>query len=189
LNLNFEPTNNLFVLSYALLCGMVLVESILLVRALRETVGYLRSLDHISRRREWATLPPGTKLPRLPGKVLGNGTFRMAQLRGAHSILLFVSAAPVSSPSYLQLHPVVHALWHKVERRVFLVCNGASELCRELIEERVPTFPLEQVIVDKAGRFSRRMRINRTPEAVELDEHGRIARYGRPGSEGEIGVS
>jgi len=176
----------LFALSYALLWGLIVLEALLLREILRKTVWLKRlhaDLIHRSGEEELEWLRTGTPAPNFTAPLLGTNTsLSMSQLKGHQSILLFVSAdAP--PPLYEKLDIAIHAMWHKTEGHLYLVCNGTAEGCRQLVSDhQVTQYTGDQlpILIDEGGRISQSFLINSTPQAVELDENIRVKRYGRP---------
>src|SRR5262249_21140230 len=52
--------------------------------------------------------------------------------------------------------------------------------CLSLVRQRANGFPLDRALLDTRGRVAHKFGISGTPEAVELDDHVRVRRYGRP---------
>ena len=176
--------NGLFVISYVLLCCVVLLKSAILRHAVREAV-QLKSLylDLKSKVRP-AGLSVGARAPEFSASIFGTTeTLRSSCLRGRSTILLFVDAKETNSRTYENLGVAIHVWWHRMQGNVYLVCAAEEELCRKVVkDERVKAFADDRVkvILDEKGYITRAFRITETPLAVELDEDMRIVRYGFP---------
>jgi hypothetical protein len=74
-------------------------------------------------------------------------------------------------------------MWHKMEGRLYVICKGTSESCRQLVNQHlVAEFSQGQIPValDSDGQITESFRIQSTPQAIELDANSRVLRYGRP---------
>ncbi len=174
----------LFAFSYAILSSLVVLEALLLREALRGTMRLERLLADFGRRDTRQQLPIGMLAPEFSAPVLGTGrTLRTSDLKGRSTILVFVSTAEAESRSYQKLAVGIHALWHKAEGNLYLVCNGAEEECRRFAaDHHLGGFGHDEVkvVLDEGARIARSFLITGTPQAVELDYDARVARYGRP---------
>ncbi len=174
----------IFALSYVLLWGLIIIEAVVLREVLRKTIRFKQTLRNTSQRtvEEISWLHTGTPVPDFTAPLLGTGeSLTTSQLRGEPGILLFVNAEE-SSPFYEKLATAIHGMWHKAEGRIYLICNGTPEACRQFarkhsVDEVADKIP---VVLDENGRIAESFRINETPQAVELDEYLRVKRYGRP---------
>jgi hypothetical protein len=179
------PTKMLFALSYALLCGLVVLETTVLQKALRETVMFKRLYAEFSPKQ----FSKGMSAPEFTASVMGTSkTLSMSQLKGRSAILLFVSGEEISSPLYDNLAAVIHAFWHRVNGNVYLVCSGGEELCGQLARNhQVRGFAADQVpvLLDEGGRIARNFLVNSTPQSVMLDQDARITLYGYPSEQGQ----
>jgi hypothetical protein len=120
----------------------------------------------------------GNSAPEFSLPLLETGkSLRTSDLKGWPSLLCFVS--PESAQSFQMLMPALHAWWHRLEGRVYLVCTGAEEPCRLLVRKYANEFPPEKIVYDEWGVLARSFRIIDTPQAVELDQDARVRRYGR----------
>ncbi len=176
--------NAFFATSYALLCGVVLLKSLILRQALREAVRLKRLCADFTAGVKWEGLTVGALAPEFSAPVLGTGeTLLSSCLKGRSTILLFVSPQEASWATYNNLGFAIHALWHRVEGHIYLVCNGGEELCRQVAhDDRMSPFADTRVklVLDETGYIARAFGITGTPQAVELDDEARIRRYGRP---------
>jgi hypothetical protein len=163
----------LFALSYAILWGVIVLEALVLHYILQETLRFKRLI----------TESEVTPAPHFTAPVLGTDKFLgKADLRGDLNILLFVSPDGVSQ-LYEKLHIAIHALWHKANGHLYIVCNGSEESCRQLTGDyRVEGFRDDQVpvILDEGGRISASFLIDSTPQAVKINKDGRIVSRGHP---------
>jgi len=170
-----------FALSYLLVCGVVLLETLVLREALRRTVWLQQFYMDFDRADEWHRLPAGTRAPQFSLPLLGTGEpFRTADLEGRSTVLFFVSPRQAKKPSRDTLMAALHAWWHRTEGHVYLVCSGAKEPCSQFARDDASGFPEENIICDEAGILARGFRISSTPQAVELDQDAHVKRYGRP---------
>src|SRR5262245_45023065 len=165
---------DLFILSYALLGGLAVLQAMILKRVLRETLRfrrlYLSRLDKM-RRLLLDRLPKGTAAPEFQAPLLTTGELiNTSHLKGHDSILLFVDPG-ASSPFYSQLPFSMHAFWHKTDGHLYIVCNGREELCRTFVNEHlVEDFAGHKVpvILDEEGAIARYFLIKNYPQAVSL---------------------
>lgn len=176
----------LFALSYGLLWALIVLEALLLREVLRKTVWLKRLLADVNRRStvgEISWLRTGAPVPDFTAPLLGaGGSLNTSQLKGHPCILLFVSPE-AASPLYENLAAAIHGMWHKAQGRLYLVCNGAAESCRQFARDNLVHEMTEDhlpVILDEGGRIAESFLISSTPQAVELDEYLRVKRYGRP---------
>lgn len=181
----------LFALSYALLFGLVVLEAIVLQGVLRRTVEIKRRFIHSARRdRPPQQLLPGTLAPKFTARVLGTRrTLASADLEGNFVMLLFVSPREAASTRYANLSVAIHALWHKAEGNLYVVCSGGDEACRQLMHDHDVDGLSDgylPVILDEDGRIAKSFLISSTPQAVILDEEVRVSRYGQPLPTGEV---
>jgi hypothetical protein len=177
--------NTIFAISYLAACGVALFESFVLKRILRETLWFCRFYDDLSHGIEWKILPSGALAPEFSAPLLGTSQIlSKSSLRELPSILLFISPHEASSSkTYANLGSVIHALWHRVKGRVYLVCAGRKEQCISFAHDRkLMGFAHNRVKVawDENGEIARAFKITNTPQAVELDQDARVYRYGRP---------
>jgi hypothetical protein len=77
-------------------------------------------------------LPPGTSIPSFRAPVLGRReSLTPAQLQGHNSILMFVGPdTPVSANNIAMS---MHALWHKSDGNLYVVCRGTDIACQRLL--------------------------------------------------------
>jgi len=189
-----STVSGLFAFSYALLCGLTLLEGVVLREALRRVIRFRRLHAAAAAARDLGPwLPTGTAAPEFSAPELGTGrTIGTSDLRGRSTILLFVSPTEASSPSYQHLVEGIHAMWHKVEGNLYLVCSGGDEDCRRFASEhKTAGFGQDQLrgILDPGSAIARKFLITCMPRAVELDEEARVKKYGKPEpSEGVVGA-
>jgi hypothetical protein len=175
----------LFAVSYALLSGLVIIEAVILREALQAVLRFNRFYSVSTQGIEQhVRLPRGALAPEFSGPLLGMGKkiLTIGELKGHSTILLFVSPGDTSSAGHKHLTPALHALWHRLEGYIYLICRGTEEACRQHGPDRQihelgdPAL----MVLDEGGHIARRFHIEATPMAVELDEDLRIARYGWP---------
>jgi hypothetical protein len=170
----------LFGLTYGVLCGLILLEGLVLREVFAETLWFKRFYFDLKDGVEWTRPEPGTHIPDFSVPDLGRGRMFHAsdfEAEGKDSILFFLSPNDGSSQLNQDLETVLHALWHRVEGHLYLICSASSSACRQLLDGK---FPLDHVLLDEAGYLSRIFGIGFTPQAVELDGNARVLRYGRP---------
>jgi hypothetical protein len=173
---------SLFDVSYALAWATLAAEAAMLVAIVEETA-WLKRLDVQHRQ--------FTKWPRLRGRVpsmklrlLGGGELSLDSLVGESFILFFVAPAHATRASYNQLATSVHALWHRANERLFVICSGPEDECNTLADQihTSTSIHMPPVAVDEDESVGRAFLVTSTPQAVEVDSDGRIERYGRPGT-------
>jgi hypothetical protein len=173
----------IFVLSYVLLVTLILLETVVLRVILRKTMWFQRFYagSNPANLNQNDLLMSETSTPQFSLPALQTGKMvTTANLIGHRTLLCFVSPQP--TPLHRTLKAALHAWWHKMEGRVYIVCTGSEPACRELVGESAKGFPLERTIVDEAGILAQRFLIVNTPQAVELDENGQVKRVGSPES-------
>ena len=173
--------NPLLAASYTVLCGLMLLEVLVLREALRETVWFKRFYSDFGRGPKWEGLRSGDRAPEFSASVAGTrGYLQSSDLQGHLTALVFVSPEESPSPLYKGLGAVVHALWHRADRYVYLVCEGDKDSCSQFTQAHLEGFPQNQLILDGDGSIARGFRIKSMPQAVELDQEVRVKRYGKP---------
>jgi len=174
----------LFALSYAMLFGLIAIETTVLRKALRETVILKRRYTDFSFKGNPEHSAKRTSAPEFTASVIGtHNTLSTSQLKGRPTILLFVSGEEFSSPLNDNLAAVIHAFWHKVNGNLYLVCSGSEEGCHQFARNHlVRGFAADQVPVlfDEGGRIARNFLVNNTPQAVMLDQDTRVTLHGYP---------
>ena len=178
--------NGLFVVSYALLGGLTVLQWMILSRVLRETLRYRRL--YISRLNKMKgvmldQLPRGAPAPEFTAPLLSTGELiSTSRFKGHESILLFVNP-DIPSPFYPQLPIATHSWWHDTEGHLYIVCNGREESCRAFVKEHlIEDFAGHKapVILDEEGAITRSFLVKEFPRAVSLNEDVRVGRYGSP---------
>jgi hypothetical protein len=173
--------NPLFAASYIVLCGLMLLELLVLREALRETVWFKRFYSDFGRGPKWEGLRSGDRAPQFSAAVAETGdTLQSSDLQGHPTVLVFVSPRESPSPLYKGLGAVIHALWHRADRHVYLVCEGDRDSCSQFTQAHLDGFPQRQLLLDCDGSIARDFRIKSMPQAVELDQEVRVKRYGKP---------
>jgi hypothetical protein len=172
-----------FAIGYALLCGLVILETLILGRVLRETVILKRLRSDLKCRSKRERLPAGTAAPEFSAQIIGTGvTLTKSSLEGHPAILVFVSPAEMPLERYDNLRYAIHAMWHKVEGNIYLVCGESEQRCLQFANEQVRNgFEEHRIptVLDRGNLIARRFLITTTPQAVELDRNVRVQRYGR----------
>jgi AhpC/TSA family len=173
--------NPWFTVTYALVFVLILMETLVLRSVLRKTIWFRRFYGDTASREENAVHFTENSAPEFSLPLLESGkTLTACGLKGAPSILCFVSEKPAAWCQSLM--PALHAWWHRMEGRVYLVCSGTEGACRDFASQYAHGFPLDKIIHDKAGLLARSFQVAVTPQAVELDANLKVKRYGRPES-------
>src|SRR5687768_6881878 len=164
---------------------MIVLQAILLREVLLKTVKYKRLATTIkpnSNVEELLWLRRGSPIPEFTAPLANTtGSLTNAQLKDRPAILLFLSTLE-DSGVYQMLAPAVHTLWHKMEGQLFVICRGTADSCRRLVKEHLFTECTENISValDSDGEITASFKVQRTPQAIELDAHSRVLRYGQP---------
>lgn len=136
------------------------------------------SLDEVGER---LVLASGVPAPRFRASTLTpRKIYRLTQSQGYASILFFVTPSDNLSELYASLGSVLHALWHRVEGHLYIVCRGDTSVCGRFVSKDLSGFPRDKVLLDEKGNIARRFRIFATPRAVEIDPQLNVKRYGEP---------
>jgi hypothetical protein len=171
----------MFATSYALLWGLVILEALVLREALRRTLWFNRLYSTSVQEVELTGLPKGSVAPDFSAPLLGTAEMLgTAEFEGHSAILLFVSPTDTSSSGYKELAAAIHALWHRVEGHIYLICIGSEHACRQRGPNRQIHASADPapMILDEDGQIARGFKVDATPTAVELDGELRIIRYG-----------
>jgi hypothetical protein len=167
-----------FAFGYLLLWGVVALQGLVLRELLQRTV-WLKGLYRESDKH----LHTGTPAPEFTAPLLG-GTGRLAtpDLLGHKSMLLFVSPYEAMLPHYDTLSRAMHAMWHKADGYLYVVCSGSEARCRELTaRHRVKGVARAPLLVwDEQGTVAEAFGVTNTPQAVLLDAKARVSHHGRP---------
>ncbi len=182
--------NTLFDFSYALLSSIVLLESFILREALRKTVEFKRLYSDFAKTVSWDLLRPGDRAPQFSALSGQLGAVQTSDLAGSPSALVFVSPTTSELRPYKGFASFIHALWHKRDRHLYIVCQGGQGPCVQFVQSHVPGFPLDKTLMDEDGSIARDFRIKTMPHAIELDRDVCVERYGKPdiGDEDEQAV-
>ncbi|PWT88613.1 MAG: hypothetical protein C5B54_10370 [Acidobacteria bacterium] len=175
-----------FAVSYGLLCGLFVMQGLLLHEALRRAAKLSRLYSEAEERKKREALanppwylPAGIRLPEFASPVLGTDRIlTQADLLGRETILLFVSPADAASVArhrtYHQIGPAFGSMWEAVEGEVYLVCKENRQDCQRFVGS------VTKAIWDEDGLLFNSFFIDKTPRAVRLDEEGTVIRYGEP---------
>jgi hypothetical protein len=163
---------------YLTLSAAVIAESFVLQFLLLEVV-WLKRLCAGFSSQQFKGVYTGARLPRFSGPLLSGGKLRSRAIRRQSGILFFLNSDP-QLPSRQSLVAVIHALWHSVSGRFYLVCSAPKQICRELRSRYAVGLPEKNVVIDEAGSIGQALKITELPQAVEFDDQGRIKRYGQP---------
>lgn len=166
--------------SYVVLIVIVLVEGVALRLVVRDILWFKRLMTDFP---EDDYLPAHSKIPPFRALRVGGGIVLSEELCDSESILLFVRPSDEGSPRYRHLGYMMFSLWHKVEGRLYAVCNGTEGECAEWATHYLQNTSHPHTfttIVDQDGRIAHSFKVGTTPRAVLIDESGAIARYGEP---------
>src|SRR5262245_63843178 len=98
--------------------------SLILRHLLRETL-WFKHLNSGQDAGSDTLLPAGARAPALHGVRLDTGDpFSLSEPVGHERMLLFVSPSDSRSLLYRHLGVAIHALWHRAEQHLLLVCSG-----------------------------------------------------------------
>jgi len=174
--------SQLFTLTYVLLCCLILLETLVLCGVLRKAMWFQEFYSDSGRPdRSHKSYSGKNAAPKFSLPSLETGKhIQTIDLRGQSTLLCFVSPQPTAL--YRTLMAALHAWWHRMDGRVYLVCTGTIERCRQLVGAYANGFPLGKIICDEAGVLARNFGIDNTPQAVELDQNADVRRFGRPES-------
>jgi peroxiredoxin len=172
----------LFTISYGLLWGLIVLETLLLRQILRKTIRFKQIYADVfgtEQDQQFTKLNPGTQITDFRVRTAGSNTdLTMSDFLGHECIFLFVS--PKAGPSYRNLSAAVYGMSEKVEGNLFLVCKGDAAKCRQLMRDNGLSENQFPLLLDSDGKIARRFLIDSDPEAVILDEEFRVVRYGHP---------
>jgi hypothetical protein len=170
--------------TFLLVCAIEGLFAVILKVALQEIAKISRTRERLAKRLHRSPLPKGTPAPRF--SAIANGlteTIDSSTLKGHLTILMFVAPDETHLSRYSYLANVLHALWHKSQGHLYLLCRGDEVECQQLAAKYKIGGSLKheiKLLLDEEGQIGDLFRIRSTPHAVEIDKHGRIARYGRP---------
>lgn len=177
---------------YVSCVGTTIVQCFLLRRVLRYAFwlrGIAGALGESRSTRPLAALPVGSPIPRFRTDIVNSSErFDSGKLKGARSLLLFVSAGDAShgDEQLSDLRLFVQVLSKRLDGRVYVVCSGSSSQCQVVKQELTPSFGEDEdqngllVLEDPHGFVARACFVHRTPAAVRIDERGRVEQYGFP---------
>jgi len=175
----------LFNTSYILLWGLALLPSLLLHKVLRDIVWLSREATRKTR----SSGLPSSQLHRVPAfsaPLLGTQEVVTSNdLNGQEVMLMFVRPEDGTQQLNKQLQTSVHALWSKAEGRLYVMCSGSNEGCRELLPELQfncnPTIRIP-VLLDEDDAIARLFGVRFTPVVFQKDAEGRIHGFGKQAS-------
>lgn len=175
----------LFNLSYILLCGIVVAESVVLQAIIHE------ALQISSKRRPVAELQPrsskpnrsaeGSTLPPFKIPLLDrDAELTNESLMGTSSALLFIRAHP-ESPPLSTMASIINFLLQKIDGRVHIVCGGTSNRCRQMCTALFPHFTDAEISVgiDPEEDLSKLCHMTSSPAAILVDKSGHVLKSGR----------
>lgn len=187
--------NTAFYLTFGLLIGLVLLEGIGARFLIREILWLKRLLTDLP---EDDTLPPHAPMPSFSGEHVDGRPFCSRDLPADDLILYFVRPRERELPAYGNFEYSLSALWHKVDGRLVLVCQGTVDECRPfsaLLSEAHGHSHTYTTLLDRDGEIAKSFRVSRMPRAVFVNDEGHVSKYGQPipndesmVSEGFVGV-
>jgi len=171
-------------IAYLLVSALMLVEGMILRKALRETVWLGRVLGsngEPARENGPKRLSVGSLAPRFRAKTILGENINSDKFKGHRTILLFVSSEMNDDPEIMpRLAAVIPGLWHRADKSLYVVCTAEAETCKSMIGNlRLPD-PDSCALADPYGHVRRAFRITSSPTAVQMDTEGRILQYGYP---------
>ena len=166
-----------FLASYVLLYLIVIFQGMLLLGAVR-AIHELRQ-GHVAPAQPEEGEPEAERLlrqeaPRFEALDLTGNLVGTEQLRGRSSLVLFVS--PNCSSCMLTLDEL-HAVQHKVDGNVLVVCGARDADCRNLASDHNLTVP---VVADEDASIGKLFDVTAFPTAVLLNAGTRVVSYGHP---------
>lgn len=169
-----------FYISYVLAWGLTLIPALLLHKVLREIVWLSQQLDDLRSHASTNTHVPGA-VPQFSASVLGTETtVTPGDLAGQDTMLVFIRPEDAAHQMDKQLRISAHALWHKAIGRLYIVCSGNAEDCRQLLPELQFSKTVDvPVLLDYDGAMARTFQVKSTPMAFRLDTEARIVGSGR----------
>jgi hypothetical protein len=169
----------LFICSYVLVYVIVLLEGLVIVRVLKDVAGWISESKQEEMNPAVMTKKVNFSLPMLYTDKL----FSPSAYMGSSATLVFVSPQDSSSNLYENFSSVLHALWHKSNGRLHVICRGTKASCSRMANDnRIIGFIDHRVgvAVDESGDTFEMFLVNETPLALELDDEANVKRYGRP---------
>jgi hypothetical protein len=169
-------------LGYAVLCCIVIIESVVLRSLLQEAL-WLKSLSctpEVNSQLDATT--PASDLPSFQANVLDSAEILTdSDLRGRDSLILFLNAARTLTMRPEIIDGSVYALWGKTDECLYICCEGDEQACRSLserhhLQERYAS--TVKVLIDDSGRLTALFGVIRTPSAMIFDEDGRVTKTG-----------
>lgn len=162
-----------FSLSYAVLWGLVIFQSLVLLGLVRTVFELKNRPAGIDDEHDDLEDLKGTPAPSFRSMAVFGGEVDSAELGDQLTALLFVSAeCPTCAATFNQLE----GLKMKTEGRVVVVCRSGREACRRVAQSYGLTVP---VISDEDETISRLFGAPVVPAAV-LVERGHIVSVGHP---------
>jgi len=167
-----------FYVSYILVWGLTLVPALLLHQILREIMWLSQQRDDL---RSHPHLHVPGLIPQFSASMLGTKkTVTPSDLIGQDTMLLFVRPEDAAHGLDKQLRTSTHGLWHKTSGKLYIVCSGNTDECRELLPELQFSERVNiPVLLDQDGAMARAFQVKSTPIAFRLDAETRIVGFGR----------
>jgi peroxiredoxin len=161
-----------------------IVPVMLLRRALLDGLRVMQLYKRTMRGPDALDLDTGEKAPKFDASRLDvRDRVRLRDLRGQPATLLFVAPADAGRKEYEQFDLSLHGIWHKAKGRLYVVCSGDADSCRQFVPEHACDHrdpPVKTAVLwDHDGSIAKRYRVGATPMAVRLDHKGRVASIGR----------
>jgi hypothetical protein len=163
-----------FLIIYAAAFIFIVLQALVLRRAITELRGYIKTLN--LRFREDKTdcydLPAGTQIPFFSVPIYGsNRLLTPAELRGRPTLLVFVP------PLVLEFERILNTIRSPETHAVFLVLCGKEEECGNVIRTASASdtaHPNVQILIDCDGDLARELLITEMPTVAEIDMQGRF---------------
>jgi hypothetical protein len=169
--------------SYGLIWVIVLLEGCFVRALVQETAKMKRSLVRCAVGTDFGGLPRHRRAPRFALPVLDStNVLTTHALRGRAVTLLFVSPGEAKAAAYRALTASVHALWHRANGQLYVICSGEEKSCRHLGATYWPEAHRTElsIALDVDGTVRRLFQIVSTPHAVTLDRDARVIKNARP---------
>lgn len=179
------------VLSYAALCGLVVVESSVLlsiataVRHIKEQYESDEDLNDTVNAITAAASAPPVPVPKFTARMFERPeTLTERDLLGQRTVVLFIEARRTLHAPPHQFCATLAGLRGHSDQRVFVVSEGSVEDCRE-VQRRIgecgaplEEFPMIEGRTEDGRAMTAVFELERTPAAVRVDAAGMIVKIG-----------
>jgi hypothetical protein len=168
---------------FLLLCTLLGLESWALRALLREVLALRRLIGRPSSADVNIGPALGSPAPVRRARELFTEQFvALGASEKTSTLMYFVNASSILAARGTGFISSLHAMLHKVEGRVYLVCRGPEATCEELARRHglsnAPDLRV-RVFSDPTGDIARTFSVTVFPSAILIDETGRIAKTGR----------